>query len=63
LLTLLGVPGAQPQPKRSTGLFHVAILLPSRAELGSTLTRLARALPARRRVRPSGERGALPYRS
>lgn len=32
--------GASPPPKRSTGLYHFAILLPSRRELARTLKRL-----------------------
>jgi catechol 2,3-dioxygenase len=32
---------AVPRPRRSAGLFHVAILVPSRAALGRTLRRLA----------------------
>jgi catechol 2,3-dioxygenase len=43
LLELQEVPGASPQPLRSTGLYHVAILLPSRADLGRILLRLAEA--------------------
>lgn len=43
LLELQEVPGASPQPLRSTGLYHVAILLPSRADLGRVLLRLAEA--------------------
>ena len=43
LLELHEVPGASPQPLRSTGLYHVAILLPSRADLGRILLRLAEA--------------------
>lgn len=43
LLELQEVPGASPQPFRSTGLYHVAILLPSRADLGQILLRLARS--------------------
>lgn len=43
LLTLWETPGARPQPQRSTGLYHVAILLPSRAALGQVLARLAQA--------------------
>jgi len=34
LLYLVELPGAQPKPPRSTGLYHFAILLPSRPELG-----------------------------
>lgn len=43
LLELREVPGASPQPWRSTGLYHVAILLPSRADLGRALIRMAEA--------------------
>lgn len=35
-------PGARPQPDRSTGLYHVAILTPSRPDLGRVLINLAR---------------------
>ena len=40
LLTLTEQPGARPKPARTTGLYHVAILLPSRLDLGRTLLRL-----------------------
>ena len=43
LLELLEVPGAAPQPRRATGLYHVAILFPTRADLGRELLRLANA--------------------
>jgi len=43
LLELQEMPGASPQPLRSTGLYHVAILLPSRADLGRELLRMATA--------------------
>jgi catechol 2,3-dioxygenase len=43
LLELRELPGAQPQPWRSTGLYHVAIVLPSRADLGQALLRMAQA--------------------
>src|SRR6266542_4444054 len=43
LLELHEVPGAPPQPRRATGLYHVAILLPSRADLGQALIRMANA--------------------
>jgi catechol 2,3-dioxygenase len=33
--------GAQPRPPRSTGLYHFAILVPSRADLARSLARLA----------------------
>src|SRR5215471_5777669 len=42
LLELIEVPGAAPQPRRATGLYHVAILFPTRADLGRELLRLAR---------------------
>src|SRR5437867_4496862 len=43
LLELIEVSGAAPQPRRATGLYHVAILFPTRADLGRALLRLARA--------------------
>lgn len=43
LLKLQEVPGASPQPEHATGLYHVAILLPSRADLGQVLLRLVEA--------------------
>ena len=43
LLELHEVPGAPPQPRRATGLYHVAILLPTRADLGQALIRMAKA--------------------
>jgi catechol 2,3-dioxygenase len=43
LLELREVRGAPPQPRWSTGLYHVAILLPSRPDLGQALIRMARA--------------------
>jgi catechol 2,3-dioxygenase len=43
LLELIEVPGAGPQPRRATGLYHVAILFPTRADLGRELLRLAKA--------------------
>lgn len=42
LLHLIEHAGATPQPARSTGLYHVAILLPSRAALGQALLRVDR---------------------
>ncbi len=36
-------PGAPPRPKRATGLYHVAILLPDRAALAGRLARLIEA--------------------
>ena len=41
LLQLTELPGARPQPRRSTGLYHFAILVPSRADLARSLVRLA----------------------
>ena len=43
LLLLRAVPGAQPAPRRATGLFHVAILLPTQADLGRALQRMIAA--------------------
>jgi catechol 2,3-dioxygenase len=43
LLELIEVPGAAPQPRRATGLYHVAILFPTRADLGREFLRLANA--------------------
>jgi len=43
LLELIEVPGAAPQPRRATGLYHVAILFPTRADLGRELLRVAAA--------------------
>src|SRR5437764_6196948 len=43
LLELIEVSGAAPQPRRATGLYHVAILFPTRADLGRELLRVARA--------------------
>ncbi|MBZ0303348.1 MAG: VOC family protein [Anaerolineae bacterium] len=42
LLHLQEIPGAQPQPQYSTGLYHVAILVPTRADLGRVILSLAR---------------------
>ncbi len=41
LLTLDERPGARAKPPRSTGLYHVAILVPTRADLARVITRLA----------------------
>lgn len=43
LLELIEVPGAGPHPIRATGLYHVAIVLPTRPDLGRMLLRLAQA--------------------
>lgn len=40
LLRLTALPDARPKPARSTGLYHVAILMPSRHELARVLRRL-----------------------
>lgn len=42
LLHLIEIPGARPQPDWSTGLYHAAILMPSRPDLGRVLINLAR---------------------
>ena len=42
LLHLQEFQGARPQPTYSTGLYHVAILVPSRPDLGRVLINLAR---------------------
>jgi catechol 2,3-dioxygenase len=41
LLILDERPGAKPKPPRATGLYHVALLLPSRRELARVIRRLA----------------------
>lgn len=41
LVLLREHPGARPRPPRSTGLYHFAILVPSRADLARSLARLA----------------------
>ena len=43
LLVLEELPGARPQPARTTGLYHFAILVPSRRDLARSLRRLAEA--------------------
>ena len=40
IVELVGVPGAPPRPGRTTGLFHLAILVPSRAELARAIRRV-----------------------
>jgi catechol 2,3-dioxygenase len=40
---LVEVPGAVPRPPRTTGLFHMAILVPGRRELAAALARVARS--------------------
>lgn len=43
LLVLEADPGLRPPPNGTTGLYHVAILLPTRADLGQMLNRLIEA--------------------
>ena len=43
LVELVGSPDAPPRPARSTGLFHLAILLPSRAQLAAAAQRVTAA--------------------
>jgi catechol 2,3-dioxygenase len=43
LLVLTEQPGARPKPARATGLYHFAILTPSRLDLARSLRRLAEA--------------------
>jgi catechol 2,3-dioxygenase len=43
LIELVAAPGAPPAPSFSTGLFHLAILVPDRAELARSLKRVAGA--------------------
>jgi catechol 2,3-dioxygenase len=47
LVELLGEPDASPPPRRTTGLYHLAILVPDRRELAHALKRL---IAARRRL-------------
>ncbi|HEY3191840.1 MAG TPA: VOC family protein [Solirubrobacterales bacterium] len=43
LVELAGEPDAPPRPHRTSGLFHLAILVPSRADLARALQRVAEA--------------------
>jgi catechol 2,3-dioxygenase len=43
LLELRETPGARPMPRHASGLYHFAILVPTRADLGRSLRRLADA--------------------
>ncbi|HYF61603.1 MAG TPA: VOC family protein, partial [Herpetosiphonaceae bacterium] len=43
LLELLVQPGLRPRPRRTTGLYHVAILLPTRLDLAYALKRIIAA--------------------
>ena len=40
LVSLVGRPEAPPRPPRTTGLFHLALLVPSRTELARALHRV-----------------------
>jgi len=51
--------GGSPPPPGATGLYHLAILYPTRAELADALRRVMRGHQARRRVRSRCERGPL----
>ncbi|GLK78888.1 VOC family protein [Methylopila turkensis] len=42
VIRLVETPGAAPKPRAAAGLFHIAILLPERRDLGLTLARLLR---------------------
>jgi catechol 2,3-dioxygenase-like lactoylglutathione lyase family enzyme len=55
--------GGHPPPPGTTGLFHTAILYPTRPALADALHRLIEADCSRRRQRPRRQRGALPARS
>jgi catechol 2,3-dioxygenase len=43
LVELMGDPGAPPAPPRSTGLFHLAVLVPDRPELARAVRRVVAA--------------------
>ena len=43
LIVLRAQPAARPRAQRTTGLYHIALLVPSRAELGRTLLQLVEA--------------------
>ena len=43
LVTLVGRPGAPPRPPRTSGLFHLALLVPDRVELARSLHRVTAA--------------------
>jgi catechol 2,3-dioxygenase len=43
LVELIGDPSAPPRPPRSTGLFHLAILVPTRADLAQAIHRVSGA--------------------
>ena len=55
--------GGQAPAAGTTGLYHLAVLYPTRAELGDALRRLSRGGSAARwGVGPWGERGSVPAR-
>ena len=61
LIELRGDSSAPRLDRRATGLFHLAILVPDPAGPGVRAGAPGRgALAARRRLRPSGQRGAVP---
>jgi catechol 2,3-dioxygenase len=43
VVELVGAPDAQPRPRGTSGLFHLAILVPTRADLARALQRVAEA--------------------
>ncbi|MGA9634831.1 MAG: VOC family protein [Solirubrobacterales bacterium] len=43
IVELVGDPDAPPRPRRTSGLFHLAIVVPSRADLARALQRIAEA--------------------
>lgn len=43
LVSLRALPGAMPRPRRTTGLYHFAVLVPDRKSLGHALARLVAA--------------------
>ena len=43
LVELVGDPSAPPRPRHTTGLYHLAILVPTRADLARALQRVADA--------------------
>ena len=63
LLTLTTAGNAQIAPRNAAGLFHTAFLVPDRTELARWLRHAAHNnVAARRRLRPSRQRGHLSFR-
>ena len=60
LLDLVELPGARPKPPRTTGLYHFAILPPSRSIWRVTAPPGRGSLAFARSSRSPGERSALP---